>query len=294
MRQSFKYQFYATLLDKYQSYLDYRIIYNQYWGFSEEPPFTEEEFEEKQRQDLIDQINRVPFDSEHADRGTAFNEVIDCMIENRTSDEVKVNKIYEADIYDVGMIQGKGRLVYLEAIYNSRTFKFPIEVCREFADYFKGAITQQFTAGILSTRYGDVRLYGYIDELMPMCVHDIKHTSKYTVGKFKRNWQHIVYPFCLNQDGNNITEFEYNIAQYKDLKNETVYETFSEHYSYVPDRDIPRLVEVCEGLIEFIEAHRDVITDKKIFNIEVRAEPTPEELMDELIVGMTDSETGIL
>jgi len=253
MNQPLRYQFYATLLDKYQSYLDFRIIYNQYWGFSEDPPFTEEEFEEKQKQDLIDQINRVPFDSEHADRGTAFNEVIDCIIERRKSEDME---IYSEP--DLNLINVK---------YNNREFKFPISVCREFADYFKGALTQQFTAGILSTRYGDVRLYGYIDELMPLCVHDIKHTSKYSVGKFRRNWQHIVYPFCLNQDGNNVNEFEYNVAQYKDLKNETVYETFSEHYSYVPERDIPRLVEVCEGLIEFIEAHRDVITDNKIFNI---------------------------
>lgn len=266
MSQPLKYQFYATLLDKYQSYLDFRIIYNQYWGFSENPPFTEEEFEEKQRQDLLDQINRVPFDSENADRGTAFNEVIDCMIENRKSDDVEVTKIYEADIYDVGTIQGKGNVVFLQAKYNGRTFMFPINVCREFAEYYKGALTQVFTSGILSTRYGDVRLYGYIDELMPMCVHDIKHTSKYSVGKFRRNWQHVVYPFCLNQDGNSITQFEYNIAQYNDKKSGTEYETFSEHYTYVPERDLPRLVEVCEGLIEFIETHRHLITDKKIFN----------------------------
>lgn len=266
MSQPLKYQFYATLLDKYQSYLDFRLIYNQYWGFSEEPPFTEEEFELEQKRSLLDQINRVPFESEATDRGTAFNEVIDCIIENRQSKDVTVTKIYESSLCDAGMMDGIGKLVALQAVYNSRTFRFPIEICQEFAAYFKGAMTQQFTAGILPTRYGDVRLYGYIDELMPMCVHDIKHTSSYTVGKFRRNWQHIVYPFCLNQDGNNITEFEYNVAQYKDLKSGTVYETFSEHYAYVPDRDIPRLIEVCEGLIEFIEAHRNVITDKKIFN----------------------------
>ena len=45
---------------------------------------------------LIDRINRKPFDSEAADKGTAFNEVIDCMIENRKSETVQVEKIYYA------------------------------------------------------------------------------------------------------------------------------------------------------------------------------------------------------
>ncbi|MBB4036600.1 hypothetical protein GGR21_002506 [Dysgonomonas hofstadii] len=264
MNQPLRYQFYATLLDKYQSYLDFRIIYNQYWGFSEEPPFTEEEFEEKQRQDLINQINRVPFKSAAADRGTAFNDIVDCLIE-RTFKEVQKNVyIYNGEKTVVIILPESQKVV---ACINDFMFEYDLSVCKEFAEYYKGAITQLFTAGILSTRYGDVRLYGYIDELMPLCVHDIKFTKSYTVGKFRRNWQHIVYPFTLNQEGNNITDFEYNIAQYNDKKSGTEYETFSEHYSYVPDRDIPRLVEVCEGLIEFIEAHRDVITDKKIFNI---------------------------
>jgi hypothetical protein len=44
------------------------------------------------------------------------------------------------------------------------------------------------------------------------------------------------------------------------------YETFTEHYAYVAERDIPLLAGHVEGLIEFIEAHREVITDRKIFN----------------------------
>jgi hypothetical protein len=44
------------------------------------------------------------------------------------------------------------------------------------------------------------------------------------------------------------------------------YETFTEFYAYNADIDIPRLVAHVEGLIEFIEANRSLITDKKIFN----------------------------
>jgi hypothetical protein len=74
------YLFYATLLDGYQNYLSSNEIYLKYWGNAEEPEFTAEEFEQKQFQSLIDRINRVPFDSEPEDQGTAFNEIVDCII----------------------------------------------------------------------------------------------------------------------------------------------------------------------------------------------------------------------
>lgn len=76
-----KFKFYATLLDAFTSYLKSDAIWERYWGFSENPPHTPEEFRQQQFQSLIDTINRVPFDSEAADKGTAFNEVVDCMIE---------------------------------------------------------------------------------------------------------------------------------------------------------------------------------------------------------------------
>ena len=149
--------------------------------------------------------------------------------------------------------------------FKEREFKFPLALCREFANYYKGAVPQVYTEAVLSTRYGDVLLYGYIDELMPTCVHDIKTTSKYSVGKFLHHWQHIVYPYALQQEGNDISDFEYNIAvmaKYGEPK------TYTEAYSFVPDRDIPRLQAHCEGLIEFIELKRDLITDKKIFALD--------------------------
>ena len=71
------YRIYATLLDSYFNYLNSDVIYERYYGWSENPPYTEEEFRQKQFQELIDRINRRPFDSEAADKGTAFNEVID-------------------------------------------------------------------------------------------------------------------------------------------------------------------------------------------------------------------------
>ena len=52
------YRIYATLLDSYFNYLNSDVIYERYYGWSENPPCTEEEFRQKQFQELIDRINR--------------------------------------------------------------------------------------------------------------------------------------------------------------------------------------------------------------------------------------------
>lgn len=263
MNKQPKYRFYATLLDKYESYINSSRIYNQYWRFAENPPHTEEEFQELQRLSLIDTINRVAFKSEDADRGTAFNEVVDCII-NKSFQEIQQGIYLHNAGKTVSIILNEKQ----EAVscINGYTFTFPLAMCKEFANYFKGAANQILTQGTLSTSYGDVLLYGYIDELMPLSIHDIKMTKRYSVGKFKHNWQHIVYPFCLNQQGNATTDFEYNVCHINILKSGFFYDTYTEHYTYVPDRDIPLLKEHVEGLIEFIEEHKNLITDKKIFN----------------------------
>lgn len=261
MNKPLSYLFYATLLDKYQSYLSSSDIYQKFWGFSEEPEFTEEEFEEKQKQSLIDAINRVPFDSEAADQGTAFNEIVDCIILKKKSEIMEVESIKQFDA-DENMIT-----VGFRAKYNGRVFEFPSALCFEFSNYYKGAAPQVRTEAILPTKYGDVLLYGYIDELMPTSVHDIKTTKSYTAGDFKNHWQHIVYPYCLNQNGNSVFDFEYNIAVINRLKSGAVnYTTHTEYYAFNPETDTQRLTKHVEGLIEFLEANKHLITDKKIFN----------------------------
>ena len=243
-----QYNIYATLLNGFSDYLNSNAIYEAYWGFSEYPSKSAEEFEQGQFQSLIDRINRVPFDSEAADRGTAFNEVVDCIILHQKSDKMDIvsNK-------DAGSITAR---------YNVREFTFPISLCREFADYYKGAIPQVYAEAVLHTSRGDVKLYGYIDELMPHSVHDIKTTSKYAVGKYRNGWQHVVYPYCLNANGCEVALFEYNIAEMGKYNTAT----YTETYNYNPDIEVPRLIDICERFIEFLESNRHLITDLKIFN----------------------------
>lgn len=261
------YLFYATLLDGYQNYLSSSEIYQKFWGFSDEPELTEEEFEQKQLQSLIDRINRVPFDSEAADQGTAFNEVIDCIILKKKSEIMEVESIRETISADSNGKPIVEKILAFKAVYNEREFIFPAELCFEFSMYYHGAVPQVRTEAILPTKYGNVLLYGYIDELMPTSVHDIKTTKSYTAGDFKNHWQHIVYPYCLNQNGNSVFDFEYNIAVINRLKSGAVnYTTHTEYYAFNPETDTQRLTKHVEGLIEFLEANKHLITDKKIFN----------------------------
>ena len=256
MSSKVSYNFYATLLDSYQNYLDSDKLWEKFWGSSENPKLSIDEYAEQCKQDLINRINRVPFDSEAADRGTAFNEIVDCLIENRNTDKMKVSKV----------LDGNNKVIALKALYKEREFTFPLEMCRELANYFKGAVTQYFCEAILPTKYGNVKLYGYLDELMPTCIHDIKTTGRYEAYKFRDHWQHIVYPYCLREEGNDISTFEYDVIRLGSKPDD--YDFFTEVYNYDEKIDKPRLVAHCEGLIEFLNANKELITDKKIFNYE--------------------------
>lgn len=248
-----EYKFYATLLDAFTTYLNSDTIWERYWGFSENPPHSPEEFRQQQFQSLIDRINRKPFDSEVADRGTAFNEVIDCMVAHRNSKKIAVQRVREAD----------GTLTGLNVTFNGRTFYFPMALVREVSDYYNGALPQQYIQAILPTMFGDVLLYGYIDYAMPFCTHDLKTTKQYAVGNYKDHWQHIVYPYALMKNGCNVPDFEYNVVEL----GKTFYRTYTESYSFVPDRDIPKLTMHCEDFIRFLTENRNLIIDKKIFNL---------------------------
>lgn len=250
------YKIYPSLLDSYTDYLNSDSIWERYWGNSETPPHTPEQFKELQLKSIIDKINRIPprwEDTEKMDKGTAFNEIVDYFVENRKSEKVDIEMIFKKE--KCGYINPE--IEFIKGVYNKREFIFPCNICLEFSNYFNGAITQKYVESILNTCYGDVLLYGYIDELMPTSVHDIKTTGQYSFGKFKDHSQHLVYPYCLIQSGNNIHTFEYDITDFKD--------TYKEVYVFDEIRDIPILRKRCESFIEFINEYKSVITDTKIF-----------------------------
>lgn len=214
-----KYRFYATLLDAYQWYL----------GSEQDEAF----------QDFINKINRVPHTSESAEKGKAFNELVDA------------GKLVEGAVIVKDIVKYKG-------------FDFKRQVLNEFVGYFKGAASQVYTSTTLETNKGLIELYGYADKVLQDTCFDIKTTGRYEFPKFISGWQHRVYPFCFNQNNIFVDKFEYTITDFNNFYKET--------YFYNPERDIAAIKGICESLVDFIELHRDLITDKKIFGLEVTKE----------------------
>lgn len=278
-----KYQIYPSLLDSFNGYLMSGEVYDKYWGNSGNPPFSYEEFVEKQFQDLIGKINRVKTENVKADIGTVFNEIVDCIVHHRKSEIMQVYKVLiygYVDPFDgkaEGDVEYIGKVIGVKAIYNGRTFTFPIDMCLRFAELYKGGgcASQVFVEGEIDTSYGSVRLYGYVDELMPMSIHDIKTTGMYEPWKFKGNNQHLVYTYCLRKMGNDVSSFVYDIALIKsnvskDAPSPTnvsvsLTDVIREEYNYNSSVDEAIIRERCERFIEFLEANRHLITDKKIF-----------------------------
>ena len=138
------------------------------------------------------------------------------------------------------------------------------------AEILKGAISQHRCEAVLPTMYGDVELYGYIDEIVEDCVVDIKTTGRYDFGKFAKSWQRHVYPYCLVKSGEvpAVTGMEFLVVIWKGGTSRTPVLTGSvhgEYYGYKHEESALKIRQICERFIEWLEAHREQITDKKIF-----------------------------
>lgn len=203
-----KYKFYATLLDAYK------------WYQVSESDTAEQEF--------IDKINRVPFYSEAAEKGTAFNEVIDAFID------------------------GKGLVSY------NNGFEFNETLIGTIGYALQGSISQIHTSTFINTNYGLVELYGYIDYINQDKAIDLKTTKNYDLGKYKNSMQRHLYPVSLIDNGNEINQFEFLVTDFKDV--------YSEVYNIDYKESKAILIETCIGMIQFLEAKKNLITDMKVFN----------------------------
>ncbi len=202
-KQQPQYKFYPSLLDAYN------------WYASSESEDAEKEF--------IDKINRVKFQSDAADKGTWFNELI-----------------------DTALVGGsRFGLNYLSG------------VALEVYELLEGSIAQQFTCTQIEVNGVCVELYGYIDYVKQDRVTDLKTTSNYDLGKYKDSMQLHFYPVSLIDNGCEINEFEFLVTDFKDV--------YSETYAVDYNVSLNALKQSCQQLINFLEAKRELITDKKIF-----------------------------
>lgn len=294
------YRFYPTLLDKFQTFLDTTAedyFYQDEDGkwhknYSEAEDafhYSQEEVDALLKQELLDAINRVPHEpSEPASKGTALNEIVDCIIHNRKSDNknILIKSLKGIDVKrEFGCTDEVGKPVYYDywfehikvpcifAEIDGFSFYFDKDFCKSIAEYFKGSLSQVFTSATIETEFGEVELYGYIDELRENKVFDLKTTSRYEFGKYSKYWQRHIYPYTLIESGacTEINSFEFTAYVLKGGTSRTPLITgvqYAEVYQYNHEQSKMLLKNICERFCQFLEDNRDLITNKKIFNEE--------------------------
>lgn len=294
------YRFYPTLLDKFQTFLDTTAedyFYQDEDGkwhknYSEAEDafhYSQEEVDALLKQELLDAINRVPHEpSEPASKGTALNEIVDCIIHNRKSDNknILIKSLKGIDVKrEFGCTDEVGKPVYYDywfehikvpcifAEIDGFSFYFDKDFCKSIAEYFKGSLSQVFTSATIETEFGEVELYGYIDELRENKVFDLKTTSRYEFGKYSKYWQRHIYPYTLIESGacTEINSFEFTSYVLKGGTSRTPLITgvqYAEVYQYNHEQSKMLLKNICERFCQFLEDNRDLITNKKIFNEE--------------------------
>lgn len=276
-----KYRIYPSVLDKFQKFLDSDIVAEELWNKDSEGDYklSPEEMAVQLEQELLDCINRVPREpSEAADKGTAFNEVIDCIIEHHPCEREDMEIKYGAMMEDGGISKqepNSGEVHFnftaypcIDVKFNGFDFRFDAHLCKDVAHYFMGCIPQYTCSAILSTIYGDAELYGHVDYINTNKIHDLKTTKNYTFGNYEKYWQRHLYPYCLIESGEmeEVTEFEFTVVKWRELKNKPISgDIFKEVYTYSHEASTKALRGICEAFIEWLEANRHRITDKKIF-----------------------------
>lgn len=281
-----KYRFYATLLDSFQNYVDSDSIWEKYYGHSETPPFTIEEFHDQKRQDLIDSINRVDgVYPEAAAKGTCLNEIVDRIILNRnpSESEVIVKSVKDLDgCVEAFSLAAKSENTKVERMERAKEwfrkigqpfiyasvgghdFCFDVGFCREIANYYKGCLCQYRTSAILETGKGSVELYGYIDYLRERTIFDLKTTKSYTFGNYAKYNQRYTYPFCMEKSGMmaEVREFEFTAYQLSGGNSRNPLITGKQNkeiYNYSRKQAEEILRQNCERFIEFINDNMNEI-----------------------------------
>ena len=275
-----KYRIYPSILDKFQKFLDSDLVAEEFWNKKDdEYILSPEEMSKQLEQELIDSINRLPKEpSEAADKGTAFNEVIDCIIEHhpckREDMEIRTDvQLEKADTCkqepNSGEIQyNVTAYPFIGVKFNGWDFHYQESLCREVAQYFKDCIPQHTCSAILPTIYGDVELYGHVDYINTNKIHDLKTTKNYTFGNYEKYWQRHLYPYCLIESGEmeEVTEFEFTVVKWRELKNKPISgDIYKEVYTYSHEHSRKALTGICEAFIEWLNSNKALITDKKIF-----------------------------
>lgn len=301
-----------SLLDAFQRMVDTKVeeffyqdetgAWHLNWNDAEETfHYSEEEVDALLKQEFIDKVNKVPTPpSEAASKGTAFNEIVDCLVKKcKPSNPSIVIKTIRSgeDLFDARpkpaplLVNGQEMMdavatqelkkkcfeefakIGVPFIYSALDgfeFFFDKDFCIEAAEYFKNCICQYYTKGLLETSKGIVELHGYIDYLRQDRLFDAKTTKQYAFGNYQKKWQRYTYPFTLIESGmmNEVNSFEFTIYLLKGGSIRTPLITgtqYKEVYTYDHEQARKMLTQQCERVIEFLEENISLISNKKVF-----------------------------
>lgn len=292
------YAFSPSLLDAYQRMLDTTAeeyfwkdeagAWHLNWNEKEETlHYSEEEVDALLKQEFLDKVNKVPTPpSEAANKGTAFNEIIDCLILHRkaVNPKVVIKTVRSGD--DLSQARKETGLseddkikfekigkTFIYAGLDGFEFFFEKEFCLGAAEYFRNSICQYYTKSLLETQKGIVELHGYIDYLRQDKVYDCKTTKRYSFGDFQKKWQRYTYPFTLIESGmmREVNSFEFTIYVLSGGSSRQPVITgkqYKEIYTYDHEQARNMLTQQCERLAEFLEENKALITNKKVFGKE--------------------------
>ena len=262
--KTYNYKISPSLLDKFQKVCDAAETFEDFANIDAEGNYRRsfDEIEQAAEQDLLDSINKVPHEPiEAADKGTAFNELVD-LLNGRPVTQVEKALFFPSS----GIVPA-----YYETHINGFCFTFDAALVQSTAKRFEGASAQFLCECGLDTAFGSVLLYGYPDEILFDTVYDIKTTARYEYGKFAKSWQKHVYPWALVKSGRvaSIDKFEFSVFRWIDKEGAPLTaDTFAEAYPFDLAESETCLRSVCEAFIPWLENHRELITNRKIFGEE--------------------------
>lgn len=289
MSQPPKYRFYPTLLDAYLNMANSDALYERYYGNSENPQVTAEEFHDLKYQNLIDSINRIDgITSEAAAKGTCLNEIVDLIIQGKPSGNKKVlvktirsvEDYMEAvgghepwlmpdeDVEKARELLAKIGRPFIYASHEGHSFCFDITLCKEIARYFDGCLSQFYTSAFLPTSKGGVILYGFIDYLKEKTIYDLKTTKSYSFGNYDKYMQRHAYPYCMRESKMmaEVQQFEFTSYALKGGTSAAPLITGVQNrevYNYDHRQSTEILTQTCERLIEFVEDNMEKIDKSK-------------------------------
>ena len=143
------------------------------------------------------------------------------------------------------LTSGKLNIQPKNGIYQVEWFKFDAKVVEEVQSERTGAFHEQFVGREIPSQWGNVWLYGYVDDIFPLEIKDMKTCRQYYQEGYSDSWQWKTYLYCAGSD-----KFTYIITDFANVYYEEYWRT-------------PTLQQSLTGIInkfsEFIFDNKDKI-----------------------------------